>query len=107
MLHNNPTMSIKTHLSFSHLIGNEKAKEVLTRLAVSQKLPHVLLFYGLEGVGKGVFALELAQFLVGKVKKDHPDIHILFPDPKSHQHPVATIRQLIQEAGLPPFESPV
>ncbi len=44
---------------------------------------------------------------MGRTKKEHPDIHLILPDPKSDQHPVAHMRQLIQEAGLPPFEAPV
>jgi len=92
---------------FTTLIGNEKAKQILSRLLAKQALPHVLLFHGPDGVGKGHFALEIAQTLVGKIKKEHPDIHLILPDPKSDQHPVAHMRQLIQEAGLPPFEAPV
>ena len=92
---------------FSTLIGNEKAKEILSRLLEKKTLPHVLLLHGPNGVGKGHFALEIAQALMGRTKKEHPDIHLLLPDPKSDQHPVAHMRQLIQEAGLPPFEAPV
>jgi DNA polymerase-3 subunit delta' len=100
-------MSSSKPLMFSTLIGNEKAKEILSRLLAKQALPHVLLFHGPDGVGKGHFALEVAQSLVVKVKKEHPDIHLIRPDPKSNQHPVAHMRQLIQESGLPPFEAPV
>ncbi|HUD02294.1 MAG TPA: AAA family ATPase [Rhabdochlamydiaceae bacterium] len=92
---------------FSALIGNEKAKEILSRLLAKQTLPHVLLLHGPDGVGKGHFAYEIAQTLMGRTKKEHPDIHLILPDPKSDQHPVAHMRQLIQEAGLPPFEAPV
>lgn len=69
-------------------------------------LPSTILFHGPEGVGKGLFALELAEKLVGKSKKHHPDIHILHPEEKSNQHPIAAIRLLIEEVGMPPFESP-
>lgn len=93
-------------MPFSTLIGNPKARNILTRLLANHALPSVLLFYGTDGVGKGLFALEIARFLVDNPKKDHPDIHILKPDPKSDQHPIATIRALLQEASLPPFEAP-
>jgi DNA polymerase III subunit delta' len=92
---------------FSGLIGNEKAKEILNRLLEKQSLPFVILFHGPDGIGKGHFALEVAHALVVKLKKEHPDIYLIRPDPKSGQHPVAQMRQLIQEAGLPPFEAPV
>jgi DNA polymerase-3 subunit delta' len=92
---------------FSTLIGNPKAKEILSRLLAKQSLPHVLLLHGPDGVGKGTFAYEIATFLMGRTKKEHPDTHLIVPDSKSQQHPVANMRQLIQEAGLPPFEAPV
>lgn len=92
---------------FSTLIGNLKAKEILSRLLAKESLPHVLLLHGPDGVGKGHFAYEIAEHLMGRIKKEHPDIHLIRPDPKSDQHPVANMRELIQEAGLPPFEAPV
>jgi DNA polymerase-3 subunit delta' len=49
---------------FEHLIGNEKAKESLTHLLRSGRLPNSMLFAGPEGVGKRHFAFELARTLV-------------------------------------------
>jgi DNA polymerase-3 subunit delta' len=48
---------------FSRLIGNEEAKETLVRLLTSGRMPGSLLFTGEEGVGKKLFALELAKAL--------------------------------------------
>ncbi len=48
---------------FSHLIGNEKVKERLQRLLTGGRLPGSLLFTGEEGVGKKLFALEIAKAL--------------------------------------------
>jgi len=48
---------------FSHLIGNDDAKETLRRLLSSGRLPGSLLFTGEAGVGKKLFALELAKVL--------------------------------------------
>jgi DNA polymerase-3 subunit delta' len=98
--------SIKLSL-FSQLIGNWQAKEILQRLLDRTALPTVLLFHGPSGVGKGLFAEELARALVKSTKEQHPDIHTLRPDPESSQHPIATIRHLLNEAVLPPFEAPV
>jgi DNA polymerase-3 subunit delta' len=70
-----------------------------------ESLPQVLLFHGPEGVGKGLFALAVAEKLLSKQKKDHPDLHILHPEGKSHQHPISAIRELIDEVGMPPFEA--
>jgi DNA polymerase-3 subunit delta' len=48
---------------FSSLIGNNEVKESLRRLLASGRLPGSLLFTGEEGIGKKLFALELAKTL--------------------------------------------
>ena len=48
---------------FSTLIGNEEAKITLRRLLTSGRMPGSLLFTGEEGIGKKLFALELAKAL--------------------------------------------
>src|SRR5262249_15492973 len=46
---------------FSSLIGNEEVKQSLRRLLESGRVPGSLLFTGEEGIGKKLFALELAK----------------------------------------------
>jgi len=48
---------------FAELIGNDEAKETLRRLLSSGRLPGSLLFTGEAGIGKKLFALELAKTL--------------------------------------------
>ena len=48
---------------FSKLIGNDEVKETLRRLLSTGRLPGSLLFTGEPGVGKKLFALELAKAL--------------------------------------------
>ena len=48
---------------FSHLIGNPEVKESLRRLLASGRMPGSLLFTGEEGIGKKLFALEVAKAL--------------------------------------------
>jgi len=48
---------------FSNLIGNEEAKDTLRHLFTSGRMPGSLLFTGEEGIGKKLFALELAKSL--------------------------------------------
>ena len=48
---------------FSNLIGNEEVKTTLRHLLTSGRLPGSLLFTGDEGIGKKLFAIELAKSL--------------------------------------------
>ena len=100
-------------MPFSNLIGNEPAKSLLAKMASSRRVPHALLFAGPPGVGKSSFAKAFAALLMGpshanKLKSgNHPDLHLLQPEGKSHTHSIDTIRALIDEASLPPFEAPI
>ena len=55
---------------FDSLTGNQRVKEVLKRLLRTGRLPGALLFVGEEGVGKKLFALEVARALNCTDKKD-------------------------------------
>jgi DNA polymerase-3 subunit delta' len=55
---------------FSELIGNTRVKEALKRMITSGRLPGSLLFAGEEGVGKRLFALEVARALNCRTPKD-------------------------------------
>src|SRR5436190_8968357 len=46
---------------FAQLTGNNRVKDVLTRMLESGRLPGALLFVGEEGIGKKLFALEVAR----------------------------------------------
>jgi DNA polymerase-3 subunit delta' len=100
-------------MALSSLIGNEAAKEALKRMVKERAVPSTLLFCGPEGVGKKLFALAFAQMLMGEksapkiASLSHPDLHLLSPVGKSGMHPVENIRNLIDEASLPPYEAPV
>ena len=48
---------------FDQIAGNARVKEVLKRMLESDRLPGALLFAGEEGVGKKLFALEVARAL--------------------------------------------
>src|SRR5205807_2430370 len=48
---------------FSTLIGNNEVKESLRRLLSGSRVPGSMLFTGDEGIGKKLFALELAKAL--------------------------------------------
>jgi DNA polymerase-3 subunit delta' len=48
---------------FSRLIGNDEVKEALRRLLANGRVPGSFLFTGEEGIGKKLFALEIAKAL--------------------------------------------
>ncbi len=98
---------------FERIIGQSRPKDILQRALKNDRIPHAYLFSGPEGVGKEAMAIELAKALyctdtenrpcnscsncqrIGAF--EHPDIHFLFPAPKS-----ATIddeRQILDSLG--------
>ena len=96
---------------FEHLLGNEPIKAYLEKAIQNECLHHTLLFSGMEGIGKSLFAKALARELLAssetRVQKEmHPDLHILRPEGKSGLHPVEQIREMIGEIHKPPFEAP-
>ena len=48
---------------FSSILGNEELKNSLIKLRASGRVPNAMLFSGPDGVGKRLFALELARML--------------------------------------------
>ena len=61
---------------FDKLIGNNRIKETLKRLIENGRVPHSLLFAGAEGVGKRLFALELAKAAVCQNPKNGEDCDV-------------------------------
>jgi DNA polymerase-3 subunit delta' len=53
---------------FDSLTGNDRVKEVLKRMLNSGRLPGALLFVGEEGIGKKLFALEVARALNCRIR---------------------------------------
>lgn len=99
-------------MPFSDLIGNDSVKFCLTQMLQKKQVPQTLLFTGQDGVGKALFGSKLASCLMGEKhavkieKKIHPDFHVYFPEGKNAQYSIATIRKIIEESHLPPFEAP-
>ena len=118
---------------FDHLIGNDDTKKLLMRLAADRRVPQSMLFAGPEGVGKKLFAFELARMLlcreggcqscptcarigifdIPKPEKgedydvvflsDHPDVGLVLPYKRNLR--VGAIRDLEREAHFRPFEA--
>ena len=56
---------------FDELTGNSRVKVVLKRMLISDRLPGAMLFTGEEGIGKKLFALEIARALNCRTPKDY------------------------------------
>src|SRR4029434_9508830 len=46
-----------------HLTGNERVKSLLRRMLEAERIPGAMLFTGEDGIGKKLFALEIAKAL--------------------------------------------
>lgn len=94
---------------FESILGNESVKSYLCKAIEEERLPHALLFSGPSGVGKSLFAKELAiQVLktsADRIEKEgHPDFHVLRPEGKSGTHSIESLRHLIDDVHAAPFE---
>jgi DNA polymerase-3 subunit delta' len=89
------------------------ARAALKRMIDQRAVPHTLLFAGPHGVGKSLFAQWFAGQIMGEehsakiASGNHPDLHCYHPEGKSSLHPIESMRQLIEEVGMAPFEAPV
>jgi len=100
---------------FSDLIGNKPAKHFLQKIIKDNLVANTLLFYGPDGIGKSLFAKEIAQALmypkgelVAKPRienETHPDLHVYRPEGKTAMHSIAMIRDLIDNVSMQPFEA--
>lgn len=105
-------------MAFHELVGNTQAKDLLLRGLAHERLPHALIFSGIEGVGKRQFALALAQAFncqqrpnVGcgrcqvctRISKgEHPDVQVIVPDGSFIK--IAQVREILQKLSYEPFE---
>lgn len=51
-------------MSFDGLIGNDKTKEILSYSVRNKNILHSYLFYGTEGIGKKLFAIEFSKMIL-------------------------------------------
>lgn len=53
----------------THVYGQEKLKRELKLLMENHRLPHTMIFYGDDGLGKTTAAFDFADFLTGASEK--------------------------------------
>lgn len=91
-------MEKEIHFGNRRLVGQQNAREQISRIITSKRTGHAYLFTGPKGSGKMAFALAFAEVINGIdhftdlkgsafSKKsswfNHPDIHVFFPIPKN------------------------
>lgn len=96
---------------FDSILGNEAAKAYLTKAFHGDQFPHALLFTGLDGIGKSLFAKALSLHFLKTTpnriaNETHPDFHPIRPEGKSGVHTIETLRNLIDQVYAAPFEAP-
>lgn len=94
---------------FDDIIGNEKVKKYLKAAIENKRLSNTLLFSGQDGIGKMLFAKEVALHLMYEKlenkKKFHPDLHILKPYGKMYLHLTDSIKNMIKDVFMQPLEA--
>ena len=109
-------------LSFSAVLGQDKAKKILERSITSGRIAHAYLFRGPDGVGKQLCAKIVAarinctqksgtQSACGSCNScrkylsgNHPDITVISPEGGTIK--IDRVRELCRSLSYPPYESP-
>jgi DNA polymerase-3 subunit delta' len=87
------------------------SSQILQNMFEKGTVPHTLLLVGSDLADREHFALAFAIRLMGPEhaqrlkKREHPDLHIYKPEGKTQTHPVESMRNLIDEVALAPFEA--
>jgi DNA polymerase-3 subunit delta' len=107
--------------SFDTIIGHELVKQVLRRMIEATRVPHALLFFGADHLGKESMAYALVRYLLCEGKRGeaacrcnactkisrntHVDVRLLKPVGPTSQILIEQIRELQDYAYLTPTES--
>lgn len=89
-------------MMWSEILGHETQIARLKKDLEENRLPHALLFCGIEGIGKKKIALALAQAINNTTKVFHPDCVLIEPAGKTIR--IEVLRELKQKAYLHPLE---
>ncbi len=93
---------------FSQIIGNGRVKRHLQKVLEKGTIANSLLFAGPDGIGKQLFAFELASQLLkcSGNPQQHPDFHLFRPEGKVGMHSIEAMRRFGEEVYLAPFQAP-
>ncbi len=91
---------------FEDIFGNDEIKNMLLNFIKNKNIPHALLFYGDDGIGKKQIAKGFACLMMDLHKiKEHPDIYIYSLKKDKKSLGVEDIRLIIEETNKKPFIS--
>ncbi len=104
-------------MTFAHILGHKRQKEILRRAIDTNRLAHAYLFEGAEGIGKRLVALALVRAIFCRDGKgcgdcpacrkvdhyNHPDLHLLEPDGASIK--IEQVRAIQKELSYRPLEA--
>ncbi len=105
-------------MTFAHILGHERQKDILRRALSADRIAHAYLFEGPEGIGKRLMALALVRALFcaegngcgdcipcRKVDhQNHPDLHVLEAEGASIK--IEQVRSLQRQFSYRPMEAP-
>lgn len=91
--------------SFDHIIGNDHIKNYLQHMVEAGSLGNSLLFEGVEGIGKSLFAEALAKTILKTDRLNHPDLYIFRPEGKIGMHSIEAMRQFCEKVYMTPFQA--
>ncbi len=108
-------------MSLSSVLDQDVALRLLRQLLARQRVPNGLLFWGPDGTGKRMAALELVKALFCKAESDppcdecllcrkvtsgnHPDVLHVAPMEKTREIKKARVDEINEFASLRPYES--
>lgn len=107
-------------LCYSSLLGQERAKDIIARALIKERVPHAYLFRGPDGVGKKLFARGLAAAINCRNRKgahacgvcvsckklisgNHPDYLVVESEKGAIK--IDQVRKVCRELSYPPYES--
>lgn len=107
-------------LCYSEVLGQARAKKLVSRSLASQRLPHAYIFKGPDGVGKRLFARGLAAAINCRgdqpgracgscrscrklLSDNHPDFMVVNPDQGAIK--IGQVREMCRALAYPPYES--
>ncbi len=111
---------METALQISNVIGQERARKILTRSVNTDRMSHAYLFKGPDGVGKRLAGRWLAAVVNCRdrnevepcgncsscrkfISGNHPDFHVVSPEKGVIK--IDQIREVCKLVSYPPYES--